>query len=81
MLNFTIFCLIKLLPKKHCKIPPPIHEYLYHLQHVEAQRLVLRAELTHLRPALHRPGNSNEYIRTRTSLTQTYPRTQCEWRA
>jgi len=38
-----------------------------HLQHVEAEGLVLRAEHTQLRHALHRPGNSIytlAYIRT-----------------
>jgi len=29
-----------------------------HLQHVEAEGLVLRAEHTQLRHALHRPGNA-----------------------
>lgn len=37
-------------------------ECVCHLQHVEAEGLVLRAEHTQLRPALHWPGNSNERV-------------------
>lgn len=57
-----------------------------HLQHVEAEGLVLRAEHTQLRHALHRPGNSIytlAYIRTYTRPRRMHTRAhvQHEWRA
>lgn len=55
-----------------------------YLQHVEAEGLVLRAEHTQLRHALHRPGNAaNIYIRTYTHSRRMHTRAhvQHEWRA
>lgn len=55
-----------------------------HLQHVEAEGLVLRAEHTQLRHALHRPGNTaSVYIRTYTHSGRMHTRAhvQHEWRA
>lgn len=53
-----------------------------HLQHVEAEGLVLRAEHTQLRHALHRPGNTASiYIRTYTHPRRMYTHTHTHVRA
>jgi len=59
-----------------------------HLQYVEAEGLVLRAEHTQLRHALHRPGNAaNIYIYiytctyTHSRRMHTRAHVQHEWRA
>lgn len=54
-------------------------EYVCHLQHVEAEGLVLRAQHTQLRPALHWPGNSNE--RVYTTHTRPQRRACIAWMA
>lgn len=46
-----------------------------HLQHVEAEGLVLRAEHTQLRHALHRPGN------TASTYTNVYTQADVHARA